>query len=85
MESEQIFNFGIKGYVKPGFEHCVKELESLCASEDAKKNQLVIYVAGEKVVDVYGGVCPDSITNLYSTSKSIAAICLASLNDKGLF
>lgn len=85
MESEQTFNFGIKGYVKPGFEHVLKKFEALYKNGDDKRSQLVVYVGTEKVVDVHGGMSADSITNIYSNGKCVAAICLSLLHEKGLF
>ena len=37
------------------------------------------------VVDLYRGVTPENMTTIYSSSKSVAAILLALLHDKGLF
>jgi len=51
--------------------------------------QLCVYVGEEKVVDLWGSIkdkefTGDSITNVFSSTKSLAAIALASLVDRGL-
>ena len=75
----------IKGYVKPGFEHVYDQYELLVDKEYDKKSQLCVFVKGEKVVDLYRGVEPEKMTTIFSSGKSVAAILLALLHDKGLF
>ena len=85
MESDKTFNQGVKGYVKPGYEHVLSNYEELFAQGHDKRSQLVVYVGSEKVIDLYGGVSRDNVTNFYSNGKTVGAIVLATLHDKGLF
>ncbi|CAA0079369.1 Uncharacterised protein [Halioglobus japonicus] len=80
----------IEGTVAPGFES-VKELyEHKMRTLAEKCTQLCIYYAGEKVVDLWGtvtdepGFSPDSLINVFSSGKSLEAIAIASLVDRGL-
>ena len=45
----------------------------------------MVYVGSEKVIDLYGGVSRDNVTNFYSNGKWVAAIVMSTLHDKGLF
>ena len=85
METDKTHNYGVKGFVKPGFEHVLSKYEELFAKEEDKRSQLVVYVGSEKVIDLYGGVSRDNVTNFYSNGKSVAAIIMSTLHDKGLF
>lgn len=46
--------------------------------------QLVIYIAGEKVVDDATGVDPDQLLPIYSVSKALSAIVVAKVVEYGL-
>ena len=85
MEKDRTHNYGVIGFVKPGFEHVLSKYEELFAKEEDKRSQLVVYVGSEKVIDLYGGVTRDNVTNFYSNGKTVGAICLSTLHDKGLF
>jgi CubicO group peptidase (beta-lactamase class C family) len=82
---ESTFKKNIKGYVKPGFEHVYDQFESLIENKHDSRSQLCVYVGGEIVIDLSRGVKPESMTTIYSSGKSVAAILLALLHDKGLF
>lgn len=79
------FRFGVSGYVKPGFEHVLEKYEELFQKEDDNRSQLVVYVGSEKVIDLFRGMSPESVTNYFSNGKTVAVVCLSSLYDKGLF
>jgi CubicO group peptidase (beta-lactamase class C family) len=55
-----------------------------------ENSQLCVYHRGKKVVDLWGSATndnsftPDSIINVFSSGKSLEAIAIASLVDKGL-
>jgi CubicO group peptidase (beta-lactamase class C family) len=80
----------IEGTVAPGFES-VKQLYEHNMHTLAEKNtQLCIYHNDEKVVDLWASACgdetfsADSLVNVFSSGKSLAAIAMASLVGKGL-
>ena len=55
-------------------------------------SQLCVYVGGERAVDLWGSrgsnrdanYGADSLQNIFSSGKSVAAICMACLVDRGL-
>jgi len=79
----------VDGYVAPGFES-VKEM----FTENFKRGkensaQLCVYLEEEKVVDLWGSVTSDTftgdcITNVFSSTKTLAAMAVATLADRGL-
>ncbi|MEM9623726.1 MAG: serine hydrolase domain-containing protein [Pseudomonadota bacterium] len=80
----------IQGTVAPGYES-VKALYEHNMHHLAERNtQLCIYVGDECVVDLWGsaiddpGFSPDSLVNVFSSGKSLEAILLAMLVDRGL-
>ena len=83
----------VQGTVAPGFEEVRREFERNFAERRELGAAVAAYVAGEKVVDLWGGVrdartgAPweaDSLVLLYSTSKGLAAMTLALLHSRGL-
>jgi CubicO group peptidase (beta-lactamase class C family) len=65
---------------------------SLAAGGDVGAG-VCVYVGGRKVVDVWGGAFerdgsgaygPDTLQNVYSTTKGATAVCVAILADRGL-
>ena len=53
-------------------------------------SQLCVYVGGERVVDLWASLSDptytaDTLTNVFSSTKSLTAIALAGLQDRGLF
>ena len=79
----------IKGTVAPGFES-VKQMFAENFSKGREENaQLCVYVGEEKVVDLWGSTTDksytaDTLTTIFSSSKSLTAIALAAMYDKGL-
>ena len=83
-------NYKIQGSISNGFE-CVKKLfEKNFANKIEEHAQLCVYVGGTKVVDLYGTVDDainydgDSLTSVFSSTKNLAAISIATLVDKNL-
>ncbi|MFT4615388.1 MAG: hypothetical protein ACI9NT_002541, partial [Bacteroidia bacterium] len=82
--------YRIEGTVAPGFES-VKELYEYNMLHLAEREtQLCVYHGEEKVVDLWASVAgdstfsPDSLINVFSSGKSLAAIAMAALAGKGL-
>ena len=80
----------IHGTVAPGFES-VKALYTQQMTRLAERNtQLCIYVGDECVVDLWASAIDDeqwngdSLTNVFSSGKSLESILLAMLADRGL-
>jgi len=79
----------IEGTVAPGYESVRDKFEENFRTGRETSAQLCVYVGEEKVVDLWGSIkdkefTGDSITNVFSSTKSLAAIALASLVDRGL-
>merc|ERR1712130_149074 len=79
----------IEGTVAPGYESVKELFEENFRTGRETSAQLCVYVGEEKVVDLWGSIkdkdfSGDSITNVFSSTKSLAAIALASLVDRGL-
>ena len=80
----------IEGTVAPGFES-VKTLYEKNMYRWAERNtQLCVYVGDECVVDLWGSTThdpnfsADSLINVFSSGKSLEAITLAMLVERGL-
>ena len=77
----------VEGSVSPGFE-TVKEMFEKNFRRGAEESaQLCVYVGEEKVVDLWCSVSDpnytgDTLTNVFSSTKSLTAIAMASLEDK---
>ena len=75
----------------PGYETVQQMFEENFRSGGEEKSQLCVYVDGEVVVDLWGRTNPgtgqsftaDTVTNVFSSTKSLTAICIAMLVDKG--
>lgn len=78
----------IEGSVEPGFESLKALFEKEMNSKEEDSAQLCIYHQGRKVVDLWASrhsdFSPDSLINIFSSGKSLEAIALAHLLDKGL-
>ena len=80
----------VQGTVAPGFESIkgLYEHEMLTMAEE--NTQLCIYYKGKRVVDLWASeegdtqFSPDSLVNIFSSGKSLAAIAMASLVSRGL-
>ena len=81
-------DYMIDGDVKPGYQAVKEKFESLFQQDFDKVSQLCVYVGEEKVVDLWGvkaGYEADGNTlgHIYSSGKSVAAILIAVMVDKG--
>jgi len=80
----------IQGTCADGYEKVKKIFEENFKNGEEENSQLCVYVGGTKVIDLYGTAIgdtsygADTITNMFSSGKSIAAIVVAMLVDKGL-
>jgi len=78
----------INGTVKPGFESVRALYERNMNTLHERSTQLCVYHKGEKVVDLWASADPsftaDSLVNVFSSGKSLEAIAMASLIDKGV-
>lgn len=79
--------------VEPGFEEVAEEFVRNFQERDEVGAACVVYLEGEKVVELHGGLrdpelClpwqQDTLTLLYSTTKGFSAMVLARLNSLGL-
>ena len=71
--------------MKPGYEPVLDAYCTLIDGKYADRDQICIFVKGECVVDIWRGLEPDNVCTMFSNSKSVAAILLSLLHDKGLF
>ena len=76
----------------PGYESVRRMLEDNFKSGSEENSQLCVYVDGEVVVDLWGSTAmapsqnaftADTVTNVFSSTKSLTAICIAMLVDRG--
>jgi CubicO group peptidase (beta-lactamase class C family) len=83
----------VGGDVAPGFEPVRDVLAASLASGGDVGASLCVHVGGAKVVDVWGGAFardgsgtygPDTLQLVYSTTKGLAAVCIAMLVDRGV-
>lgn len=83
--------YTIHGHVSKGYESVYAQFEKNFADGKEENAQLCAYVGEELVVDLWGSVSKsnttpnfnaDSLTNVFSSTKSLTAICMATLVDK---
>lgn len=80
----------IEGYVAPGFEAVKALYEHNMANLAERNTQLCVYVGDTPVVDLWSSAIgdtsfsADSLVNVFSSGKSLEAITLAMLVDRGL-
>ena len=80
----------IGGGTTPEFESVQRLFQQQMQTLAEENAQLCVYHRGEKVVDLWGSVQddadfgPDSLVNVFSSGKSLEAIAIASLVDRGL-
>merc|ERR1712241_182576 len=79
----------VEGFVAPGFENVRKMFERNFNRGADESSQLCVYVGGEVVVDLWGSTTlssytGDTLTTVFSSTKSITAIAMAALVDLGL-
>ena len=81
----------IKGHVAPGFEPVREAFEKNFASGLERGASVFVTREGEAVVDLWAGAADpsgrtwerDTIVNVYSTTKTMAALCVLMLADRG--
>ena len=89
MGTKQSRHVAIQGSVEPGFESVKKLFENNFTRGSEESAQLCVYVGDRRVVDLWGSVTDpaysaDTLTNVFSSTKSLTAIALACLHDRGL-
>ncbi|MDP6980278.1 MAG: serine hydrolase [Myxococcota bacterium] len=78
-----------EGTVAPGFESVKNVYERELQTMAEENTQLCVYHKGERVVDLWAsasndpGFSPDSIVNIFSSGKSLAAIAMGALVGRG--
>lgn len=84
---------GIEGEVCPGFELLAEAFRESFRRGDEQGAAFAVYYKGQLVVDLWGGFADfesgrlrsaDATTLVFSTTKAVAAICIAHLWDRGL-
>jgi len=79
----------VEGTVAPGYESVKEMFQDQLSLGSEENSQLCVYVQGEKVVDLWCKVDPaskfdaDSLTNVYSSTKSLTAIMMGMAVDQG--
>ena len=80
----------VEGTVAPGYE-TVRDMFEANFREGREDNaQLSVYVGEELVVDLWASLYSsspytgDTLSNVFSSTKSLTAICMARMVDKGL-
>ena len=86
---KQAFKHNIKGFVKNGYEPVLEMFESLFEGGYDKNSQLSVYVGEENVIELCGSADDskyneDTMGIIFSNGKSIAAIILSLMVEKGL-
>ena len=79
----------VEGFVSPGYESVREMFERNFSRGAEESSQLCVYVGEEVVVDLWGSTSHspytgDTLTNVFSSTKSITAIAMAALVDLGL-
>jgi len=80
----------VQGHVAPGFESVKKMFEENFRKGADTNAQLCVYVGEEKVIDLWGKADEnseydgDTLTTVFSSTKSLTAIAMAALQDQGL-
>ena len=83
-------NITVKGSVAPEFESLQRLFSKNMQQLAENSAQLCVYVADQKVVDLWANPLgdnafnADSLINVFSSGKSLEAIAMASLVDRGL-
>jgi CubicO group peptidase (beta-lactamase class C family) len=94
--SSQVTSIHIDGEVVPGFERVRECFERNFHRADDRREvgaALTVFHRGRCVVDLYGGLSdpqtarvwrPDTLVNVYSSTKGVVAFCVALLVDRGV-
>ena len=84
----------VRGTAHKSFQPLEQAFENLFIDGYDKNSQLSVYYKGEQVVDLCGSsksignsqiFDADSLTTIYSNSKTVSALLMAKLYDQGLF
>jgi CubicO group peptidase (beta-lactamase class C family) len=75
----------VGGSTGAGFEPVAAEFGRLLDQEADARGQFCAYSGGRLVVDLWGGpdVAPDDLQGVYSSTKGVAAVCIALLVERG--
>jgi len=75
----------VEGSTAPGFEPVAAAFGQLLAEEADARGQFCAYWDGRQVADLCGGpdVAPDDLQGVYSSTKGVAAVCIALLVERG--
>lgn len=75
----------VEGSTAAGFEPVAAEFGRLLARERDARGQFCGYLRGQRVVDLWGGggVAPDDIQGVYSSTKGVSGVCVALLVQRG--
>jgi CubicO group peptidase (beta-lactamase class C family) len=82
----------VQGYCDPKFEKIKTLLEEAIASGDELGASIALNIAGKTVIDIYGGYADpektkpwekDTIVNVWSSTKTISALAVLMLHDRG--
>lgn len=82
----------IGGRVAPGFEPVLRAFQANFEERDEVGASVVVYVGGERVVDLHGGVrdkaskrpwTDDTLQIMFSATKGLVATCFLLLADRG--
>jgi CubicO group peptidase (beta-lactamase class C family) len=70
-----------EGSTAAGFEPVAAEFTRILAEEADARGQFCAFAGGRPVVDLWGGadVAPDDLQGVYSSTKGVAAVCVALL------
>ena len=82
-------DYSIEGTVAVGYESVKEMFEENFRAQRDDNAQLCVYVGDDLVVDLWGfssdkNYDGDTLTNIFSSTKSLTAICMAMLYDQGL-
>ena len=90
MGSANSKTYHAEGFVAPGFESVKAMFEANFSRGAEESGQLCVYVGEEMVVDLWcskkadNNYTGDTLTTVFSSTKSLTAIAMAGLVDKGL-
>jgi CubicO group peptidase (beta-lactamase class C family) len=100
LDAPTAFNLGlslimatVQGYCDPKFENIKTLLEKSIASGDELGASIALNIDGKTVIDIYGGYADpektkpwekDTIVNVWSSTKTISALAVLMLHDRGL-
>jgi len=87
--------FSVEGTVAPGYQPVRQLFEENFQAGEESCAQLCVYLGEERIIDLYGSLDvpdgnqrqefgPDSLIPIFSTSKILSSIVIATLVDKGL-